>query len=529
MARLETRVAVLETELRHAEKEKQNAHLANQALLQLLVRQSNNANIAHPQCPPSTSIAERKHIQELKQECRRLRMQCSRLRRPMINVKSSQTKDVKELHKNATDHTAHYAKEATPTVSSSETIVAPVSALVKDKDDFDVEIKQEDFVEISSSSKQEYDDLDDMDDADTYAPWKFTRREDDSTSKPQFVERFTSMQTESKVEDIANETALITQEDSPKLKKLDLSVTTQAGVSNEARALRTVKEVEAAASPHEKPQILDTTSRSPIPMRKPGYYSYEDRDARATQVTSLDYDDDAVDSGVDTGTVTMKIKGGHPAGATQVSTPKGRHIPAGIIELAEALLSVSEPLASSPPQAKCSDNILGADDATLLRSSLERDDSASASSDLQQQLNFQRSATPSPPPHLPTPSSIAPTSTIPIAPRAMALHESKYSPTAATPVLDSMLSSNPSLIPHHHPSPPPFGFTFTPPTKLVKNVRPSNGEAGLNPRGRKMVKYDDLYDTLHEAGKCENTTTGVTPSIESKRTHEIEEGEIIEK
>jgi len=251
MARLQTRAAVLEMELRYAEKEKQNAHLANQALLQLLVRQSNNVNVAQAKRLPSNSVAERKRLQELKQECRRLRMQCSRLRRPMINAKSSQAKDVMTLHKPVTNHAACSTNRSTPTFSSSETLVASIPALTKDKDDFDVEIKEEDFVEIASTSKQEHDDLDDMDDADLYAPWKFARHDDASTSKPQFVERFSGSQTEAKVEDLSDEIATLTKTDSTKLKGLDLSIPSQAEVKSEAEALRAVMEVEVVAKQHE--------------------------------------------------------------------------------------------------------------------------------------------------------------------------------------------------------------------------------------------------------------------------------------
>jgi len=406
----------------------------------------------------------------------------------------------------------------------------------------------------------------------------------------------------------------------------------------------------ASGSYLRKPQIMNTTLRSPILMRKPGYHSYEDRDdTRATQVTSLDYDHEVVDSGVDTEMSTMKIRGepvtsavhkslslldmdynegdevvymaslqGEIAGTTDkvnvavtidpataghqdevaqsdgvdmsadpvssvnhekehsldmmvleqsiVKTAGERHsssteqtastssntpvpsfidtfspeprsyakplsvpgrkdtlfdgnlvevptpcnqllhntlqpagqrpIPAGIIELAKALLSVSEIPASSSAQAKCSESS-EADDATSLRSSPGRDASVSTSSD-SQQIDFQRSASPSPSPHLVTSSTIASTSTLSVAPRAALLHDSKYSPFAATSVPGRNSSPTPLQQNYRrHPSPPPFGFTFTPPVKSVQSKsRTGAVEAGVNPRGRKMVRYDDLYDTL---------------------------------
>jgi len=253
MARLETRAAVLETELRHAKEEKQNAHLANQALLQLLVLHSSNVSVAQAKLPDPTLIAERKQHQNLKQECRRLRMQCSRLRRPAIIARSSQVQYIKELHQAVASHSVQSTSQSTPTVSSSETFVASQSNLRKDKDDFDVEIEQENVVEITTTPKNEYDELDEMDDADTYAPWKFIACEDVPPSKPQFVQRFISTQTEPKVEDIAEETILLVHKKSGNPGGLGLSVPTQARVRTGEEAFRTVKEVEVVTSRQELP------------------------------------------------------------------------------------------------------------------------------------------------------------------------------------------------------------------------------------------------------------------------------------
>jgi len=345
----------------------------------------------------------------------------------------------------------------------------------------------------------------------------------------------------------------------------------------------------ASGSYLQKQQISNTTSTSPISVRKSGYHSYEDRDdTRTTQVTSLDYDDEVVDSGVDIGTVTMKTeaepvtsvedkslldvdcnegdevvsmgilqqeaaritnrinaavandpaKGGHQPHAEPLSVPErkdtpfegnltevptvqpaGPPIPPGIIELAKALLSVSELPVSSPPQAKCSESDSKSDDATLPPHL-----SLASNNFGLQQLNMQCSASPSPSPHLVTPSIVATTSTIPIIPRVALRHDSKYYPSAAT----SLSGPNPSATPlqqnyRRHPSPPSFGFEFTPPAKSVQSKsKVRAGEAGFGPRGRKMVRYDDLYDTLP-------STTSTATSASSAADHVKNEGERREK
>lgn len=209
MARLETRAAVLETELRYAEKERQDAHLATQALLKLLVLYSKNVDIVSAKPQQSAAATGWKQYQQLKQECRRLRVQRSMLRRQATSVRSSRANDITGIHQFVN---SKFASQSTPTVSSTKTFVASEPTLVKDKDDFDVEAKQEDaFESMGGLSKALQTEKDDMDDADMYAPWKFTPGDQFANSKPQFVHLFSNSEAKSKLKNVVKHSDLTAQ------------------------------------------------------------------------------------------------------------------------------------------------------------------------------------------------------------------------------------------------------------------------------------------------------------------------------
>lgn len=179
---------------------------------------------------------------------------------------------------------------------------------------------------------------------------------------------------------------------------------------------------------------------------------------------------------------------------TERITPnKDRPISARIFEPADALLSVSESPSPSAHQTERSPQSIDheeiTDDANIQLSALSLSSSKCprlADIGFQEKQEYPFRALP--PSYPPLPSS-APT-TAPLAPRAMLLQDSKYS-SALKPI-----TTTTSVVQRHRqPSPPAFGFSFVPTVKRVKPVPtgPKVVGGGSDTRGRKVVKYDDLY------------------------------------
>jgi len=203
------------------------------------------------------------------------------------------------------------------------------------------------------------------------------------------------------------------------------------------------------------------------------------------------------------------------------SPPADRHIPPGIVELAEALLSVSESPSIAPGQAERPQSTGSSDHGSNLKAAprLPLHSSSSSSTDaspssISEHQHSQRSASPSPSSRLPPCLSLPPS--VPKAPRAMLLHDYSNSTSVREP-----MSSTGSTIQQNHglPNPPNFGFTFTPFKKSIHSSPSASrvGEAGLNLRGRKVVRYDDLYETLPNATTDATTVVHVADSIKDGR------------
>jgi hypothetical protein len=84
VAQLQTRLAVVETELRHAEKERQETQVGTQMLLRLLASNNLAPSMAHKTevdvSAAQSSIALQKQFHLVVKECERLRKKCRRLR-----------------------------------------------------------------------------------------------------------------------------------------------------------------------------------------------------------------------------------------------------------------------------------------------------------------------------------------------------------------------------------------------------------------------------------------------------------------
>ena len=180
VARLQTRLAVVETELRHAEKERQETLLGTQVLLRLL-----GSNTASPGTIHNTeanvpfaqsSSALHKQFQLVVKECKRLRKKCRRLR---VRNKIERTMETMKFKRrlSALGAVSTESSNTNETTGTGNTLTSPNDDIMQEEPSFHYD-EPHDSVLDEDDFGHEFQRGEMLDDADTSAPWYIAARKD---------------------------------------------------------------------------------------------------------------------------------------------------------------------------------------------------------------------------------------------------------------------------------------------------------------------------------------------------------------